>query len=89
MKEINMEQYITSYKHLIGCEYLCNGMIGFVEDSDVGYYWIDNPPNLKSENVKFYLDDGTHVNDSPTLGTYREYMQLHYPEYENIWSQQL
>ena len=78
----DMEKYIASYKHLIGCEYLCNGMIGFVEDSDVGYYWVDNPPNLKNKNNKFYLDD-------ETLGTYKEYMQLHYPEYKHVWSKQL
>lgn len=81
-KPINMEQHIASYKHLIGCEYICNGMIGFVEDSDVGHYWVDNQPNLKSENVKFYLDD-------ETLGTYKEYMQLHYPEYIHVWNHQL
>lgn len=89
IEHLKMSEYIASYKHLIGCEYLCNGLVGFVEDSDVGYYWVDNPPNLKNKNNKFYLDDETHVNDSATLGTYEEYMQLHYPEYKHVWSKQL
>lgn len=89
IEHLKMSEYIASYKHLIGCEYSCNGLVGFVEDSDVGYYWVDNPPNLKNKNNKFYLDDGTHVNDSATLGSYEEYMQLHYPEYKHVWKHQL
>lgn len=96
MKEINMEQYIASYEHLIGCEVChqvgtslytniitsvsdCNpfGTSGVVHDAR-GLYENQLPFNL----LKFYLDD-------ETLGTYEEYMQLHYPEYEHVWKHQL
>lgn len=95
-KPINMEKYIASYKHLIGCEVchqegtsLCTNIITSVSDchpfgtSGVvhdarGLYENQLPFNL----LKFYLDENA-------TGTYEEYMQLHYPEYEHIWKQQL
>lgn len=96
MKEINMEQYIASYKHLTGCEVChqvgtslytniitsvsdCNpfGTSGVVHDAR-GLYENQLPFNL----LKFYLDE-------ENLGTYKEYMQLHYPEYIHVWKHQL
>ena len=96
LSNINMEQYITSYKHLIGCEVChqvgtslytniitsvsdCNpfGTSGVVHDAR-GLYENQLPFNL----LKFYLDENA-------TGTYEEYMQLHYPEYEHVWSKQL
>lgn len=73
MKEKNMEQYIASYKHLIGCEIYCS-------EKDV-FFTFNKCVNILSYD-KFYLDD-------EVLGTYEEYMQLHYPEYEHIWKHQL
>lgn len=90
----DMEQYIASYKHLIGCVVSYDGSILMVVDcwnlgihvEGIGDVHIKNP---YFKALRFYLDDGTHVNDSQTLGTYKEYMQLHYPEYEHIWKHQL
>lgn len=78
-KPINMEQYIASYKHLIGCEHIHGrGLTFYFTDksieSIVGGFDINK--------LRFYLDD-------ESLGTYQEYMQLHYPEYVHVWSQQL
>ena len=84
MKEKNMEQYIASCKHLIGCEIL---------DYDIGeilIFSIENTPVDMVINGMFPLDNFVKFYlDSETLGTYAEYMQLHYPEYVHIWSQQL
>lgn len=89
-----MEQYIASYKHLIGCEVYDYDYGSFticsVSKNDNGGLFFNGNENEPFDSlVSFYLDDGTHVNDSPTLGTYKEYMQLYYPEYENIWKHQL
>lgn len=102
MKEKNMENYIASYKHLIGCEVfgLAKGryIVGVSDPQHCAGYNIplsvcDNADYLTQfesmSEFKFYLDDGTHVNDSTTLGTYEEYMQLHYPEYIHVWKHQL
>lgn len=93
---IDMEEYIASYKHLIGCEVchqvgtsLCTNIITSVSDCNPfgtsgvvhdarGLYENQLPFNL----LKFYLDENA-------TGTYEEYMQLHYPEYVNVWSKQL
>ena len=95
-KAVDMEQYIASYKHLIGCEVchqvdtsLCTNIITSVSDCNPfgasgvvhdarGLYENQLPFNL----LKFYLDENA-------TGTYKEYMQLHYPEYEHVWSKQL
>ena len=69
----SMENYISSYKHLIGCEIYCSEKDAF--------FIFNKCMNILSYD-KFYLDD-------ETLGTYEEYMQLHYPEYEYIWKHQL
>ena len=69
----DMEQYIASYKHLIGCEVYCSEKDGF--------FTFNENMNILSYD-RFYLDD-------ETLGTYEEYMQLHYPEYKHVWSKQL
>ena len=95
-KPTNMEQYIASYKHIIGCEVChqvgtslytniitsvsdCNpfGTSGVVHDAR-GLYENQLPFNL----LKFYLDENA-------TGTYEQYMQLHYPQYVHVWSQQL
>lgn len=94
-KPINMEQYITSYKHLIGCEVfgLAKGRYiisvsdpDFCAEYNIPMSVCDNADYLTQfESVsefKFYLDD-------ETLGTYKEYIQLHYPEYEHVWKHQL
>ena len=101
-KPINMEKYIASYKHLIGCEVfgLPKGRYiisvsdpNFCAEYNIPMSVCDNADYLTQfENMsgfKFYLDAGTHVNDSTTLGTYEEYMQLHYPEYEHVWKHHL
>ena len=72
-KPINMEHYIASYKHLIGCEVYCSEKDGF--------FTFNENMNILSYD-RFYLDD-------ETLGTYEEYMQLHYPDYVHVWKHQL
>ena len=85
----NMEKYIASYKHLIGCEVEFNKHTHIFNGTYEFKYLFKSSPKYFLKNLKFYLDDGTHVNDSATLGTYGEYMQLYYPEYEHIWKHQL
>lgn len=80
MKEINMEQYIASYKHLIGCEHMLYGY-------GLTFYFTDK--NIESIVSGFDINKLRFYLDSATLGTYEEYMQLHYPEYEHIWKHQL
>lgn len=77
-----MEQYIESYKHLIGYEYVVRGESYYVGDVHIDVHWVEQKPTLSGEDVKFYLDN-------KTLGTYKDYMKLHYPEYEHIWKHQL
>lgn len=87
MKDINMEQYIASYKHLIGSVVSYHSSTLIVVDcwnfginvEGIGDVHIKNP---YFKTLMFYLDD-------ETLGTYEEYMQLHYPEYIHIWNHQL
>lgn len=87
MKEINMEQYIASYKHLTGCEVhdtdYGNFTICSVSKNDNGGLFFNGNENEPFDSlVSFYLDD-------ETLGTYEEYMQQHYPEYIHVWKHQL
>ena len=91
-KPINMEQYIASYKHLIGCDFKHINQKGeYIKKADLGIWNIDKGLVSVQDNdnyiyqlnsIKLYLDD-------ETLGTYEEYMQLHYPEYKHVWSKQL
>lgn len=74
----DMEKYIRDYKHLIGCETTPTTCFGSYVNQQ---RYFEVTPSLL-ENLKFYLDD-------ETLGTYKEYMQLHYPEYEHVWRYQL
>ena len=96
MKEINMEQYIASYEHLIGCEVchqvgtsLYTNIITSVSDCNpFGTSVVVHDARGLYENqlpfnlLKFYLDENA-------TGTYEEYMQLHYPEYIHVWKHQL
>lgn len=90
-----MEQYIASYKHLIGCEVFGLHKGKYIismsdpqccEEYNISLSVYDNAGCLTRfrsiSEFKFYLDD-------ETLGTYKEYMQLHYPEYEHVWKHQL
>lgn len=91
-KPINMEQYIASYKHLIGCSFKHTKQRGiYIKRADLGIWNIDKHLVSIQDNanyiyqlnsIKLYLDENT-------LGTYKEYMQLHYPEYEHVWKHQL
>lgn len=96
IEHLKMSEYIASYKHLTGCE-VCHqvgtslytniitsvsdckpfGTSGVVHDAR-GLYENQLPFNL----LKFYLDENA-------TGSYEEYMQLHYPEYVNVWKHQL
>ena len=92
----DMEQYIASYKHIIGCEVchqvgtsLYTNIITSVSDCNpFGTSGVVHDARGLYENqlpfnlLKFYLDD-------ETLGAYEEYMKLHYPEYEQIWRKHL
>lgn len=93
-KAVDMEQYIASYKHLIGCEFYLKDrkqkgrfIINVFTDNDgcishvhcnAGYEY----RFIHHTDLMVYLDD-------KSLGTYKEYMQLHYPEYKHVWSKQL
>lgn len=75
--------YIEAYKHLIGCEFAFPKQKGkwiikvwcYGEDNhlcfqdNVGYTY-----SVREGDLKLYLDEDT-------LGTYEEYMELHYPLY--------
>lgn len=99
IEHLKMSECIASYKHLIGCDFKHINQKGeYIKRADLGIWNIDkgfvsvqdNANHIyQLKNIKLYLDDGTHVNDSATLGTYEDYMQLHYPEYVHVWSQQL
>lgn len=93
LSEVDMEQYIKEFKHLIGCEFRHNGKQKgkHIQSADLGIWNIskgcvsvqDNCMYIyQLKNIKLYVDEGT-------LGTYEEYMQAHYPEYESAWRQQL
>ena len=78
---LKMSDYIASYKHLIGCEYKSkyNDLVWFCSEKtsiDV----LEEPWRLSS--ALFWIDDYK-------TGTYKEYMQLHYPEYIRVWNHQL
>lgn len=91
--EVDVEQYIKDFKHLIGCEFRHNGKQKgkHIQRADLGCWNIskcstsvqDNCMYIyQLKNIKIYIDDYT-------LGTYEEYMQVHYPEYRSIWEKQL
>lgn len=101
IEHLKMSEYIASYKHLIGCEFYLKdrrqkgkfiinvftdnaGCISHVH-CNVGYEY----RFIHHTDLMLYLDDGSHVNDSVILGTYKQYMQLHYPEYVHVWKHQL
>ena len=78
---LKVSDHIASYRHLIGCEYKSkyNDLVWFCSEKtaiDV----LEEPWRLSS--ALFWID-------GETLGTYEEYMQLHYPEYVNVWKHQL
>ena len=83
IEHLKMSEYIASYKHLIGCEYVgswFNSLEGakiwvFTQDKLEGFY-------IRHTPVLF-------VTDKDELVTYKEYMQLYYPEYIHIWKHQL
>lgn len=82
-----IEKYIASHKHLIGCEVydIVHGSFtirSVFKNESYGLFFNDNENEPFDSLVSFYLDD-------ETLGTYEEYMQLHYPEHERIWRHQL
>ena len=83
----SMEKYIASYKHLIGCEvydidYGSFTIRSVCKNESCGLFFNDNENEPFDSLVSFYLDD-------ENLGTYEEYMQLHYPEYVHVWKHQL
>ena len=79
---------IKYFKHLIGCEVVRYGVIhtlienswkyGIVTQEDGAIHY----RNPYFTSLQFCLDD-------ETLGTYEEYMQLHYPEFYFVWKEQL
>lgn len=80
----DMEKYIREYKHLIGCEYVgsCFDTLDgattwlFTEDKfEAGF-------DIKCKPIKFITHDDRLV-------SYKEYMNLYYPEYEHVWRYQL
>lgn len=82
LSNINMEQYIVSYKHLIGCEVEFNNHTHIFNVTYEFKYLFNLSSKFMLKKLKFYLDDYK-------TGTYEDYMQLHYPEYEHIWKHQL
>ena len=95
MESINyskMEQYISSYKHLIGCDFKHINQKGkYIKKADLGLWNIDKGFVSVQDNAN-YIYQLRSINlylDEDTLGTYEEYMQLHYPEYIHVWKHQL
>lgn len=88
----DMEHYITSYKHLIGCDFKHINQKGkYIKKADLGLWNIDKGFVSVQDNAN-YIYQLRSINlylDDETLGTYKEYMQLHYPEYKHIWKHQL
>ena len=88
----DMENCITSYKHLIGCDFKHINQKGkYIKNADLGLWNIDKGFVSVQDNAN-YIYQLRSINlylDDETLGTYKEYMQLHYPEYEHIWKHQL
>lgn len=86
--EVDVEQYIKDFKHLIGCEVLRHEVnrMTILDSWDCGVVVtgvvVVHHKNPYFTNLQFYTDDYT-------LGTYDEYMQVHYPEYASVWRQQL
>lgn len=88
---IDMEKYISEYKHLIGCEFVgsCGG--NFIHGIDF--------QSLFGEPFKMivvcdhgygaYLKDIMLYSEEGGLVTYEEYMELYYPEYRHVWEKQL
>lgn len=80
---VNTNDYIETYKHLIGCEFVFHKQKGkwiikvWCDVDDKHLCFQDNAGytySVKEGDLKLYLDEDT-------LGTYEEYMELHYPEY--------
>lgn len=80
------EDYFKTYKHIIGCDfeavavkkgkYLTNVFINGNRNRPV---FLDNTMCAYSIGfIKFYIDDDT-------LGTYEEYMNVHYSDYKHWW----
>lgn len=85
--DLKVEEYIASYKHLIGCEvydydYGSFTIFRSTKNNNGGLFFNGNENENFDSLVSFYLDD-------ENLGTYKEYMQLHYPEYVHVWKHQL
>lgn len=91
-KPINMEQHIASYKHLIGCDFKHINQKGkYIKKADLGLWNIDKGFVSVQDNAN-YIYQLRSINlylDDETFGTYKEYMQLHYHEYEHVWKHQL
>ena len=85
-KQMYTEDYFKSYKHIIGCDFESvitksgNYLRGaFIIDDRSRPIFLDNMMGgYPLVFIKFYIDD-------ETLGTYEEYMNVHYPEYKHWW----
>lgn len=81
--------YVEAYKHLIGCEFVVLPVEGFTQQKTgviarvtysnmfSSFYVRD----LDGELYSFSFDDLRLYLDEDTLGTYEEYMELHYKEW--------
>lgn len=88
---INMEEYIREYKHLLGCEFVGSPKGNYVNNIVTNTWAISkNEPSLRCNfgylttlsHTKFFTEDAELV-------TYKEYMELYYPEYRDVWEKQL
>lgn len=70
--------YIKSFKHMVGVVGDFHGLPIAVDTVDVVYGALKT-----SINMQLYYDEDDN------LLTYKEYMQLYYPEYEFVWKEQL
>ena len=72
--------YIKTYKHLIGCEVVNMFGTSFIITqewlNETDYIW-EGLTDCIFNTFQYYLDEDT-------LGTYREYMGLHYKEYTEL-----
>ena len=69
--------YIKTYKHLIGCEVVNMFGASFIITQE----WLNETESALGGLPYFVFKSYLYYLDEDTLGTYEEYMELHYKEY--------
>ena len=80
---INLREYIREYKHLLGCEY-CGAWFDNANDA---VFWTFTEDKLVDFDIKY--KPLRLITEDDDLVSYKEYMELYYPEYRDVWEKQL